>query len=284
MTSDVEPLGKTVAFSHALFLRDDPELALQIKMVNDARERKKEQETRKTQFMKRTAEEVLESGVSAKKVARLADTDVLGAAAAAKFQAEINACKILEFPRAPHLFPPGRATEAQAGPLDGQREMISRSPQLLRILDDRRRQLQSSLLLDETAGIRRAMIAGGGAAGLITGSVLGSTLGAREVILMRSRGLNGVSGFLPNGALAESFRQQRATGLGLGLDHLGARLQNRHLELLQLQSHAAQARNLSMSAMLSASSRMDSLLSSIQSSQTAGAEKAPRGRYCTKER
>jgi hypothetical protein len=246
MTSDVEPLGKTVAFSHALFLRDDPELVLRIKMVNDARERKKEQETMKTQAMKRTAEEALES----------------------------DACKVLEFPIAHDLFPSGRVAAFQAGPVDGQRQMASSSPQLLRILDNKRRQLHSSLLLEEATGIGQAMVAGGGAAGLPTGSMVGSTLGAREMILMRSRGPSGVSGFHPNSALAESFMQQRE--MGLGLEHLGPRLQNRHLELLQIQSHEAQARNLSVSAMLSYNRRMASLLSSIQSSQNASGEKAPR--------
>lgn len=304
MTSDVEPLGKTVAFSHALFLKDETDLVLQINMVTDARERKKEQETRKTQSMKRTAEEALASDVSAKKVAKRADATVLGVAS---FQAEVNACKYLEFPSAQQLFPSGRVMKVQAGSLDGPWEMASSSPLLLRILDNKRRAMQSSLLMEEATGVGRAMGAGSGAAGLPIGSnspvgdssflrslssgwaandhfaglqpdqrllrspapQQGSTL-ARDMLLMR-RGLSGVSTFLPNSAVAGSFRQQRT--MDLGLDHLLPRLQHRHLELLQLQNHAAQARNLSMNAMLSSNNRTDSLFSYNQNTQNASGDK-----------
>ena len=52
MTSDVEQVGKTVAFSNPLFQKEHPELVLQVTMVNHAKERKKEREAQKNQSIK----------------------------------------------------------------------------------------------------------------------------------------------------------------------------------------------------------------------------------------
>ncbi|CAB9523842.1 HSF-type DNA-binding [Seminavis robusta] len=168
MTSDAEPMGKTVAFSHSLFHKDDPELVLQVTMINDAKERKKEQEAKKKEAIKRAADEVLESSESSrvKKAPKregspdtswtgatsataitgaTSATTLTGAAGASKSISSPplapDASKVLDITGSRHLLSPSASTAlpGRPGPTPQLFENMPAQSYLSNMLDDQRR-------------------------------------------------------------------------------------------------------------------------------------------------